>query len=295
MAEMNELLEQAAAEANDLAGDATEASQAVQALLAKAGALKDEVRGRGTQARQALASLEEVLGAAQGAVVAARGRADSSLANVAQRAGAVREDVAALLARVKGSLEELDAQKGRLVDAVDDEAEALEGAVGVLTTHVNDAAESLNRQLLTAAATIDALRSAVDAARAGFAGKKGEWDHAVEALEAEVLEQSHNWVDGVQKLLADQATALVDLTNDVVDAHNTAMDDLKEKFTMDAPVAVVMALRGLTAELVSLGQNASEEQDALSSQSEQVLAKVREALPLLERLATALDTATERL
>ena len=135
----------------------------------------------------------------------------------------------------------------------------------------------------------------MDAARAEFAGRKGEWDHAVEELEAEVLEQSHNWVDGMQKLLADQATSLVDLTNDVVDAHNTAMDDLKEKFTMDAPVAVVMALRGLHAELVNLGQNASEEQDALTDRRTRCWRRCARRCPLLERLSAALDTAAERL
>ena len=181
------------------------------------------------------------------------------------------------------------------MDAVDRQAEALEGAFGELTTQVNEAAEALGQELTAAASTIDALRSAVDTARAAFGGKKGEWDHAVEELEAAVLEQSHNWVDGVQQLLADQATALVDLVNDVVDTHNSAMEELKEKFTAQATLAVGAALRELRAELVNLGQNASQEQDALTAGSDQMLAKVRDALPVLERLSAALDTATDRL
>jgi hypothetical protein len=292
---MNELLEQATTEAGNLADQADTASDSIETLLTKASALKEQVTNRGAEARTLLQDLKTALAGAQSGVEAARGRADSSLAGLGMKATEVRADVTGLLEGVKRSLDELEAQKARLQTDADTQAQAVEGALSELAEHASDAGEAVNQQLVTAVEAITALRSAVETARTEFAARKAAWDQAAQQLEEQATEQSANWVDGVQQILADQATAMVEMTNGVVEAHNAAMEDLKEKFALEATNRVADSVLALAQELESLGQNASGEQDTLTQGSDAILGRIRGAVPVIEQLGAALDTAAGRI
>jgi ABC-type transporter Mla subunit MlaD len=292
---MNELLEQATAEAGHLSDEADSASDAIESLLTKAVALKEQVTNRGEEARTLLQELKAALSGAESGVEAARGRADGSLAGLGTKATAVRGEVAGLLEQVKRSLDDLDSQKTRLQTDADAQAQAVEGALSELAEHASDAGEAINQQLVTAVDAIAALRSAVETARTEFAGKKAAWDQAAQELEEQATEQSANWVDGVQQVLADQGTAMVEMTNGVVEAHNAAMEDLKEKFALEATNRVADSVMALAQELESLGQNAAAEQGTLTQKSDEILGRIRGAVPVIEQLATALDAAAGRI
>jgi uncharacterized protein YoxC len=295
MAELNELLDEAAAEAGTLSEEADGAADSVETLVAKANALKEQVTAKGEEARGRLKGLQDALQQAEEGVTAARGRADSSLSDLGTRAVDLRGEVTGMLAQVKRSLDEIEAQKTRLQDDADTQARAVESALGELSSHANDAAEAIDQQLTSAFSTIVAFRSAIEAARAELAGRKTAWDEAAAELEAQATEQALVWVDGIQQLLANQATAMVGMTNDVVETHNAAMEDLEEKFAVVAREAVTSSLQGLADELTNLAQNASEEQGTLTAKSDEILATVRAAVPVIEHLAAALDGAAGRL
>jgi ABC-type transporter Mla subunit MlaD len=291
---MNELLEQATTEAGNLADQADTASDSIETLLTKASALKEQVTNRGAEARTLLQDLKAALAEAQSGVEGARGRADSSLAGLGTKATEVRADVTGLLEQVKRSLDELEAQKARLQADADTQAQAVEGALSELAEHASDTGEAINQRLVTAVEAITALRSAVETARTELAAKKTAWDQAAQELEEQATEQSANWVDGVQQILADQATAMVEMTNGVVEAHNAAMEDLKEKFALEATNRVADSVLALAQELESLGQNATGEQDTLTQRSDAILGRIRAAVPVIEQLGTALDAAAGR-
>jgi hypothetical protein len=295
MAELNELLEQAAGEAASLSEEADGAAESVDTLVAKGNALKEQVTTKAEEARGLLKTLKEALDQAEEGVTAARGRSDTSLADLGTRAGELRAQVTTLLDQVKRSLDELDSQKTRLQDDADSQAQAVEGALSELSTHANEVAEAIDEQLTNAFSTIVAFRSAVETARMELAGRKAAWDQAASELEAQATEQVGVWMDGIQQLLADQATAMVEMTNDVVETHNTAMEELKERFAVQAREAVSSSLDALATELGNLAQNASEEQGTLTAKSDEILGTVRAAVPVIEHLAGALDTAAGRL
>jgi SMC interacting uncharacterized protein involved in chromosome segregation len=291
MTDLNELLEQAAAEAGELSEEAENTSEVVGALTGRAGDLVEQVTSKGEEVRQHLRALKEKLARAESGVTAARDRADSSLESLGTRAAAVREEVGQFMEKVKKGLEELEAKKTQLQDQVDTQAQATEGTFTELSDHVGDLADSIDHELVTAHNTIAAFRSAVETARVEFTAKKAEWDQAMETLEEQATEQSLTWVDGIQGLLADQATAVVEMTNRLVEVHNAAMDELKEKFAQEAKDAVANSLHSLSEELTNLGQNAADEQDELAAKSDQILGKVREALPIIEQITDALRAA----
>jgi DNA repair exonuclease SbcCD ATPase subunit len=250
MAELNELLEQAAAEAGELSEEAENTSEVMTQITERATDLVEQVTSKGEEVRQHLRALKDKLAHAEGGVTDARGRADSSLEGLGARASAVREEVGELLEKVKAGLAELETQKARLQDSADTQAQAAEGAFSDLSDHVGDVADAIDQQLVTAHDAITAFRSAVETARTEFTAKKTEWDQAMEKLEEQATEQSLNWADGIHGLLADQATAVVDMTNHLVEVHNTAMEDLKEKFAQEAKAAVANSLQSLREELV---------------------------------------------
>jgi DNA repair exonuclease SbcCD ATPase subunit len=295
LAELNELLEQAAAESGELTEDAGEASEAIKAVVGRADDLLEEVTSKGETARRHLQSLKDKLSELAAAVTSARGRADSSLETLGTRAVAVKAEVVKLLASVKAGLDELEAEKTRLQNDADTQTQAAQGEFVALSDHVGDLGDSLDQQLVTAHNTITAFRSGVETARMEFMAKKAEWDKAMVELEAQATEQSLNWADGLQELLSGQAKALVESTNHIVEAHNTAMDELKEKFAVEAKGAVAGSLQALRDELVKLGQNASDKQDDLTAKSDQILGKVREAIPVIEQITSVLEPAAERL
>jgi uncharacterized protein YydD (DUF2326 family) len=295
MAELNELLDQAAAESGNLSEEADDASDAVEAVVGRADELAEEVTAKGEQARRHLQALKERLSEIAASVSSGRARADSSLETLGTRAAAVKGEVGNLLEAVKRGLDELEAQKARLQADADTQAQAAQGEFTELSNHVGDLGDSLDQELVNAHNTVTAFRSAVETARMEYMQKKAEWDKAMVELEAEATEQSLNWADGLQRLLADQSNAIVEMTNHLVEAHNTAMDELKEKFAVEAKGAVSSSLQALRDELVNLGQNCSAKQDELTAQSDQILGKVREALPVLEQITSVLEPAADRL
>jgi len=142
---MNELLEQATAEAGHLSDEADSASDGIESLLTKAVALKEQVTNRGEEARKLLQDLKAALSEAESGVEAARGRADGSLAGLGTKATAVRGEVTGLLDQVKRSLDDLESQKTRLQTDADAQAQAVEGALSELAEHAGDASEAINQ------------------------------------------------------------------------------------------------------------------------------------------------------
>jgi chromosome segregation ATPase len=295
MAELNELLAQAADEAGKLSEEADDASESVSEAVAKASALRDQVATRGEEARRLLESLQQALQHGEGEVTAARERADASLGELGTRAAAVRSEVSAMLAKVKTSLDELEQQKARLQEDADTQAREVETALAELADHTQQAGEAVEQQLAAAAATLTAFRGEVETARVELMNRKATWDQAATDLEAQATEQALVWVDGVQQLLAEQATAMIEMTNGIVETHNATMEDLKERFAVQAKEAVVTALQALADELTNLAANAVEEGGNLTTKSDEILAEVRAAVPVIEHLASALDTAAGRL
>jgi ABC-type transporter Mla subunit MlaD len=295
MAELNELLDEAASEAGSLSEEADGASDSVEALLAKANALEQQVTARGEEARRALESLKDALHEAEESVTAARGRSDAGLADLGTRATELRGEVTNLLEAVKRSLDELETQKARLVEDADAQAHAVEGALSELSNHAGDAAEAIEQQLTGAMAAITAFRGAVETARVEFVGRHTAFEEAANELEAQATEQALVFVDGMQHLLADQATAMVEMTNGIVETHNAVMENLKERFAVEAREAVAGSLAALAEELTNLAHNAAEEQGTLTAKSDEVLERVRSAVPVIEQLASALDSAAGRL
>lgn len=295
MAELNELLEQAAAEAANLSEEADGASQSVDALLTRATGLAEQVAEKGEEARGLLKALKEALEQAEEGLTAARGRADASLGDLGARATELRGEVTTMLEQVTARLDELEQHKARLQDDADAQAQSVEGALADLSTHTHEAGEAVQAGLTDTSDALIRFRGAVDTARTAFTARRTAWEEAAGELEAQATEQALTWVDGIQHLLADQSTAMVEMTNEVVETHNAVMEDLKMRFAVEAREAVGRSLQVLAEELTNLAANAAEEQGVLGEKSEEILGRVRMVVTVIEHLTAGLETSAGRI
>jgi chromosome segregation ATPase len=288
MAELNELLEEAAGRAQDLSQDASEAIQGIQKVVGGARDLSEKVDEQTQKAVTALRAVADKLEEAESHLESEVGDTGTEMDALATRAAAVREEVAGVLEKVKGSLETLAQKRQESQDSVDASLQTAAGDVAELGTQVQERAKALGDQLDDAAEKVAELRTAVAQAQADLQGKQGQWTTALNELALTAQSETEFVGKGMTDLLSRQTTALLDLGNHVIDEHNKAMDELKAAYAQQAKDRLAAPLDALTAKLEALGELSGIAKESLGEEADNLLAKVAAALPLIDQVKAVL-------
>lgn len=292
MAELNELLEEAATRCGALSDELSDTAAGVRAMADRATGLWDTASGRAEEARRRIRDLSTRLDAVEDGLEKARGEAVGHLDGLGARAVSVRDEVRGLLDQVRAGLDELETHRAEVQDDVDSRMQAAAEDFDQVSVRVRDVGQAVEARLQQGAQAIAELRAAVEAARAETLQRAQTWTEAADALEAAAQEQARRWTAALQGVLADQTTAMVDMANRMLTRHNEVMEELKQAFTADAATRLAATVEPLRERLERLGEVAESRRGDLSARAEESLQRVRAALPLLDELKAAFESSS---
>lgn len=287
-AEINELFEEGITRSRELTDAADETMNAIDQMAKDAEGLARRVEEEGREAIQHLRELARRMEEAEGKVETARGQADGALTALAGKAAEVKAEAGELLDRVRKSMGEVDARKDELDTGLETHMASTQQDFQELVQATQESQQQAEEDLQQAAQRIAALRAAIEAAREEFARRQQAWSDAVAELETTVQDKAEEWVQAVNDLLRRQSTALVAAGNAMVDEHNAAMGALKQRFVERAPQDLAEALDPLGSALTTLGEEAVEYEQRLSSKAQQLEQWVGAALPSFPPIDAAL-------
>jgi len=288
-AEINELFEEAAGQCQALSSELDDTVVGIDAMVGKASDLWETVSNGGEQVRRRFKELSDRLDAAESALANARSEAVGDLDGLASKAESLRTEVSELLGKVRDGLQELEQQQTQLDTSVGEGVQAAGTDYNDLAKKVQEAQQAIATQLEEAGQALTRFKDAIQAGRTDLATKQEAWTTALEELETAAKEGTQQWVAGVQTLLADQTTAIVDAGNRMLERHNATMDVLKTKFETEAANQVAASIQPLEDALEQLGALAGTRGGELSARSEEALQRVRAALPVLGELRAAFE------
>ncbi len=291
MADLNELLEEAAGQCGALSDELDDTVSTIKELVERANDVWETVSKGGEEVHGQLQDLTEKLDAAEEAVENAAAQTGNELDGLGGKAAEVRTNVGELLQKVQGDLTELETLKNELQQTLVSDVQGVGTDVSDLTSKVQTVQQGIVRQLQEAGQKIDALRTTLDSARVELQEKQAGWTEAVNTLEETAREQTQEWVTGLQTLLAGQSHAMLNLANRMITNHNQTMENLKAKFATEVAQHVADAITPLRESLERLGALSASRSGDLSTRSEEVLQRVRAALPVLEELKTAFESS----
>jgi chromosome segregation ATPase len=292
MPELNELFEEAAGQCSALSDELDDTVAGIDTMVGKAGEVWETVSRGGEQVRRRLQQLTDRLEAAEAALERARTGAVGEIDDLATRAESVRTEVGELLGHVREGLEALEQLETRLSDTIGDQVQAVGTDYSDLAQRVQETQDTIATQVQEAGQALVQFRDAVDAARGELATKKDTWSEALDQLETTAQEQTRAWVEGLQSVLADQTTAMIDMANRMLVKHNDTMEVLKTKFETEAAAHVAASILPLQDSLEKLGELATSRGGELTARSAEALQRVRAALPALEELRHAFEQSS---
>lgn len=288
MAILNELLEEAATRATDLARQADEARASLEAVGAAATKAADTVRGESEEAHRGFQDLGAALESAEDRLEDAGQAAQGDLDDLRVRAAEVRARVAELLVGVNAAASELEAGKERLSGGL---AQQLQDAVADSEQAARRLAEvraAAQKKLEEASAAVRELSEEAAAAAQAIGDGQRQVTEALDELEAAAREQVKAYVDTMDAGLDSTADLRVELGNQLLREHNEAVVAVRQGLTEHAPAQVAAAVEPLKAAVEEVGALCAEGTGALPGRAAEVLEKVAEALETAERLRPAL-------
>lgn len=294
MADLNELLEEAATRSNELADEADAAMTAIDDMVSQASDMSSQLETAAQHATSLLRDITALLTKTEADVEQGRSAVASGMQHLAAEAGTLKTHVEQLLASVKNGVAELAQHDAQSAAALDQVAQSFDGEVKELGQTQQELADAVEQDLQDASEAIAAFRTAVDEARAEYVHKQDEWRAAVDALEVGAQEQARFFTEGLDRLLAGHARALLDAANHLIERHNETMDHVGTRLGEESPRALEEALGPLTGVLETVVEQATNSKDQISARAAELLQEVRAALPQLEALQAAFQ-ATEAL
>jgi chromosome segregation ATPase len=290
---INQLFEEAAGRAQELAEEATEAMHAVGTLAGEAASLKETVASQADEAHRRYQELAAEMEEAEARLQAAAGETSAGLDRLAAHAGgASRERVAALLASVHAGLDRLDELRGRVDAAFHEGMDAAGAGFEQLGGQVGQAAEALQRGSQDASEAISGFQQGAAAAEQEVEEARGELLDAVESASAAAAAQAEAVGEAMGASLAGARDVLVAFRDGLLEAHNEVMVAARAKFTEEAPPAATSALQGVATAADALAGLCAGEQESLEGAAQQVIASVERSVAAAEGLVPVLQAAS---
>jgi uncharacterized protein YoxC len=291
MPEMNELLEEAIGRCTSLSDELNTTIEEIHDLLQNVDEVEAAAKRGADDIHQRMRDLVDRIDTAE-ETIETRGQDTSGhLEALVERAGAVRTNVGEALERVRAGLEQADALRVRLGQETSEHAQGLTTDVNDVTHAIDEVQADISTRLKDAGDAINEFHDAVATVRTDLDDKKTAWMDAANELETTAKEQTRTWVTGLETLLTGQSHAMLDMANRIITEHNDAMEALKAAFATEAAQNVADAVAPLHDSLTRLTELGAKNSETLGQRSEEVLQRVRAALPVLEQLKTAFETS----
>jgi len=293
-AQINELFEEAIGRCQELTDQAETTSDALESMVSTAQDLGERLAGEAEETREALQRLAEGVDRAEGALATAVDTAQASVRGLGAKAAEVQAAATASVARVKDALAELagvrDALRGRLPQQAQEAADDVQE----LADRVAALQEEIGERLASATERVQELTDAVVEAHDDWLQRRKGLLAAIEQLESGVRQATTAYAGRVEDELNDERVDVLVRTlvnQELIGAHNEAIDLLGDTFEEELPEAVEGQLAPLGEAAAALGSLCAEQEDALQASVAAVHAGIDVAAAALASMAPALGAA----
>lgn len=295
MAQMNELLEQAVGECENLTKETDTLIEVVGQVIGGAGELASRVEEEGVQTSKNLVELAAMLSYGENGLKSRAENARSQMDSLQKRAEEVESKVQGMLEGVEQSLKELAEQKSRLSSSLRSAHDKAEDDLEKLAVAVKELEDAAVKQLAEAEKTIDTFKADVDTIREAFHDKKDEIKDAIEALENRHRERLEGLVEDFDELVGDGEAQVNELQEKLNQAAEQWVETLMAMFTETVPEALEDVFDTLKEgfELFERVQGASEELiggvGEVTDKADEFMKMMETIEPLVERVTSLLD------
>jgi chromosome segregation ATPase len=284
---INELFQEAVQRSHEFAQQAQEAEDGAGEISERAQALTAAVDEEAAEAhglfQAATAQLQEAESELETAVQKAGSEMDGLRAQAAQ--------VEALVAAVKAGADGLEACKSQLSSDLGQRQETANGSFQDTSERAQELQAHLAERLQTTTQAVSELSEAVSQAQAGLEEGRTRFLEGLQELGERVQTEVQAYAAGVESSLESATQTLVDCGNQMVAAHNQAMDVLRVKFTEEAVSRARTVFDPVRAAIETLGELCRTQEGDLGQRADAILQKVGEALRLSEGLSPVLQQA----
>jgi ABC-type transporter Mla subunit MlaD len=218
-------------------------------------------------------------------------KAGSEMDGLRAQAAQVEAKVAALVAAVKAGADGLEACKSQLSSDLGQRQETANGSFQDTSERAQELQAHLAERLQTTTQAVSELSEAVSQAQAGLEEGRTRFLEGLQELGERVQTEVQAYAAGVESSLESATQTLVDCGNQMVAAHNQAMDVLRVKFTEEAVSRARTVFDPVRAAIETLGELCRTQEGDLGQRADAILQKVGEALRLSEGLSPVLQQA----
>ena len=278
----NELMEKAILEVKVLENAANADREVIETILASAEALARTATSKGEDCQGSLSGLAQTAVRIQEEIrPLVSQRTLTALDSVETAAAQVSERAKALWTQARGRAEDLEEQRARL----EAELEANRQATRTSFEHVGQTVQALGAAVVQQAAAADAaveiLRLAVVDSRTALAAAKSRFIASLDTAEETVEVEVGLYQDSIHALRTLQTEGLIGLANTMVDAHNIALGDVRDRLVDELPAELWRAVGSLEDEveaLKTLREGAKEPLDRITTAVLSVVQRAQDAL-----------------
>lgn len=295
MADLNELLEQATAQADGLAGEAARAQQSVDRVLRLAASVSDGIEAGGAEARRVLEVLSTRLLEGEQDLVRENGTALGALAGLRSAAAEVQGRVGRYLTLVHAQLAELRTEKDRVREQVQQQAEAAEGHVTRYAEHVKDVEVASRARLDAARQAVGSLRGLVEASRGAVYERREALGSALKQLEAAGRQRVEYMVQAYDALAATVQDQIGELQATLGTLTDQGIGGLARRLGRDTLESLRAAAEPLRDAIAELERFCEESRQGSGEQMDEITGHIEDVTGVLERLRQPLDHIRQHL
>jgi chromosome segregation ATPase len=288
---INELFKEAIERSHEFVRNAQEAEEGAGDVAERARALTSAVEEESSEAHGLFQEATSQLREAEAELESAVQKAGSEMEGLRTQVAQVEAKVAALVAAVKSGADELEALKGQLTTDLDQRHETANGLFQDAAQRAEDLQGHLGERLQATSQAVTELNEAVSQAQSGLEESRARFLEGLEELGERAQTQVEAYADSVASALQEATQTLVDCGNQMVAAHNQAMEDLRVKFTEEAVARAETSFEPVRAAVEALGDLCRTQETELGQRADAILQKVEEALRLSEGLSPILQQA----
>ena len=287
MTQINDLFQEAIERCGDLAGKAADGRAAVEDLVDNARDLGEAAESAAEELRGRIDELKAQVAQVRDALTEAMEGGCSSLAALRDGADETRALAAERQSGVDQALGELASQQQGAAEQAADDAEASAEHVRAFVERLGQLQEGLVAAADEAGEAVDALNSAVDAARRDWQVQKDAVAKALEALQSAVSTSAELYAKEIQDLLEHERTEVLvgELANTAsIPAYNATIDVLRARFDEEPTARAASDLADAAAALDALEKTCREQAEALAQWSQHVRAEAEASTGRAEAL-----------
>jgi hypothetical protein len=279
---LTELFDKAILEVKVLENVSEANRQLIEEVLAASETISHAATAKGENCQAALSQLTTTAGTFWGEVHSfVPQRVVVALEGVETAAGTVGERAKALWVQAKGRAEDLEQQRARLETELEQNRQATRTAFVHAGQTVQALGAAVVQQAAAAHAAIDTLRQGVTDARTTLNAAKDRFLQSLHTAEQTVDVEVDLYQEAIHTQRTVQTEGLIGLANTMVDAHNIAVADVRDRLVDELPAELWRAVGSLEdgiKALKTIRDDAEAPLDRTTAAVQAVVKRAQEAL-----------------